>query len=115
MMMSYHWPGNVRELENCIEHSVLTSTDDVIHAYNLPPSLQTARETHTEMIPAEGASLETLVNSYEREILVDAPQSQPGKLCRGSTRPQLPLSVNSITASRSSTSNPAATASVANP
>ena len=85
MMMSYHWPGNVRELENCIEHSVLTSTDDVIHAYNLPPSLQTARETHTEMIPAEGASLETLVNSYEREILVDALKASLGN-CAGAAR-----------------------------
>ena len=85
MMMSYHWPGNVRELENCIEHAVLTSSDDVVHAYNLPPSLQTARETHTEIIPTEGASLETLVNSYEREVLVDALKASLGN-CAGAAR-----------------------------
>ena len=72
MMMSYHWPGNVRELENCIERAVLTSTDGVVHGYSLPPSLQTSELTHTHSIPEDGTSLKTLVNSYEREILVDA-------------------------------------------
>ncbi len=71
MMMSYHWPGNVRELENCIERAVLTSTDDVIHGYHLPPSLQTSEVTNTPLLPSEGASLSTLVNAYEREIIVD--------------------------------------------
>ena len=41
----YEWPGNVRELENCIERAVLTATDDCIHSYNLPPSLQTGQST----------------------------------------------------------------------
>ena len=72
MMMVYHWPGNVRELENCIERAVLTATDEVIHGYSLPPSLQTSEATHTAILPEEGASLKTMVDSYEREILVDA-------------------------------------------
>ena len=72
MMMSYHWPGNVRELENCIERAILISTDEVVHGYNLPPSLQTSDETHTALIPTEGACLRTMVNSYEKEIIVDA-------------------------------------------
>ena len=71
-MMAYHWPGNVRELENCIERAVLTSTDEVIHGYMLPPSLQTADQTHTPTIPTEGASLRTLVDAYEREIIIDS-------------------------------------------
>ena len=72
MMMIYHWPGNVRELENCVERAVLSSTDDVIHGYNLPPSLQTSEETGTAILPEAGASLRTLLESYERELLVDA-------------------------------------------
>jgi Nif-specific regulatory protein len=72
MMMSYHWPGNVRELENCVERSVLTTTDDVIHGYSLPPSLQTSEQTRTAIIPEEGASLSALVDAYEREVIVDA-------------------------------------------
>jgi Nif-specific regulatory protein len=85
MMMSYHWPGNVRELENCIEYAVLNSNDEVIHGFNLPPSLQTAKETHTEFIPDEGASLEALLDSYEREILVDALKTHRGN-CAAAAR-----------------------------
>jgi len=72
MMMMYHWPGNVRELENCIERAVLTASDDVIHGYSLPPSLQTSEATHTEILPSGRVSLETMVDSYERELIVDA-------------------------------------------
>ena len=72
MMMSYHWPGNVRELENCIERSVLTSTDGAIHGYNMPSTLQTAQETGTVILPEKGANFATLVASYERELIVDA-------------------------------------------
>ncbi len=85
MMMSYHWPGNVRELENCIEYAVLNTGDDVIHGFNLPPSLQTAKETHTEFIPSEGASLEGLLGAYEREILVDALKTHRGN-CSAAAR-----------------------------
>ncbi|MBT3193094.1 MAG: sigma 54-interacting transcriptional regulator [Verrucomicrobia bacterium] len=78
MMMAYHWPGNVRELENCIERAVLTGADNVIHAYSLPPSLQTEEQTKTALIPAEGASLKDMVNAYEREIIVDALKKHRG-------------------------------------
>jgi Nif-specific regulatory protein len=78
MMMSYHWPGNVRELENCIERAVLTTSDDVIHGYTLPPSLQTSEATNTALLPSEGASLRTMVDSFEREIIVDALKKHRG-------------------------------------
>lgn len=72
MMMAYHWPGNVRELENCVERAALTTNDKVIHGYNLPPSLQTSDETRTSLIPDAGADLKTMINSYEKEIIIDA-------------------------------------------
>jgi Nif-specific regulatory protein len=78
MMMAYHWPGNVRELENCIERAVLTSNDDVIHAYTLPPSLQTAEQTQTALLPEDGADLKAMVNAYEREIIIDALKQHRG-------------------------------------
>lgn len=78
MMMAYHWPGNVRELENCIERAVLMSTDGVIHAYTLPPSLQTSDQTHTHVIPREGASLKVLLDAYQREIVIDALKKHRG-------------------------------------
>ncbi len=79
MMMAYHWPGNVRELENCIERAVLTTTDGVIHGYNLPPSIQTSEETHSGILPEEGASMEAMVDSYKREIVIDALKKKRGK------------------------------------
>ncbi len=78
MIMAYHWPGNVRELENCIERSVLTSTDDVIHGYSLPPSLQTGDQTNTAVFISEGVSLKELVRTYEREIIVDSLKKHRG-------------------------------------
>ncbi|MGE4563894.1 MAG: sigma 54-interacting transcriptional regulator [Victivallaceae bacterium] len=80
MLMSYHWPGNVRELENCIERSVLTSTDDCIHSYNLPPSLQTGRENGSELLPEGNASFDVLVNSFERELIVEALKKNNGNM-----------------------------------
>ena len=81
MMMAYHWPGNVRELENCIERAVLTATDDVIHGYNLPPSLQTGQATDTETIVLDNnADLATMVASFERELIVDALKLKRGNI-----------------------------------
>lgn len=77
MMMAYHWPGNVRELENCIERAVLTSGDGVIHAYGLPPSLQTAERTKTISLPAD-AGLADLVKGYERELIEDSLKKHRG-------------------------------------
>jgi Nif-specific regulatory protein len=74
LLVSYHWPGNVRELENCVERAVILSTDSVIHAYHLPPSLQSADSTGTGPASTLDASLARL----ERELLVEAL-----KICRG--------------------------------
>ncbi|MCP3966047.1 MAG: GAF domain-containing protein [Lentisphaerae bacterium] len=81
MMMAYHWPGNVRELENCVERAVLTANDDVIHGYNLPPSLQTGQATNTATIQNDiNADFNTLVASFERELIVDALKLKRGNV-----------------------------------
>lgn len=78
MMMAYHWPGNVRELENCIERAVLTSSDGVIHGFNLPPSLQTSEETRTSLLPENGANLKQMIEAYEKELIIDALKKHRG-------------------------------------
>ncbi len=83
MLMSYHWPGNVRELENCVERAVLTATDDVIHGYNLPPSLQMSDSATRSASAAERngkADFNTLVASFERELIVDALKQNNGNV-----------------------------------
>ncbi|MBI5789391.1 MAG: nif-specific transcriptional activator NifA [Candidatus Schekmanbacteria bacterium] len=73
MLIPYHWPGNVRELENCIERAVLLSADHVIHGHHLPPSLQTAEGSGTEL-----TSLQNTLNSAERDLLLDALKTAKG-------------------------------------
>jgi Nif-specific regulatory protein len=74
MLMSYHWPGNVRELENCIERSVLVCEGGVVHAHDLPPSLQTAEVSGT--MPR--VSLDQAVASYEKDLLQDGLKTARG-------------------------------------
>ena len=84
MLNAYHWPGNVRELENCIERAVLVSSNEVLNAYNLPPSLQTAKESHTSLLETQGqfAGFETLVSSFEQELIVEALKNSNGNIAK---------------------------------
>ncbi len=74
LFMSYHWPGNIRELENCIERAVLLSTDGVIHGHHLPPSLQSAESTDTQL----HETLKTAIEKLERELILDSLKSSKG-------------------------------------
>jgi len=74
MLTSYHWPGNVRELENAIERAVLVCDGQVIHGYHLPPTLQTAEASGT----VARTSLADAVNSYEKDLIVDALKTARG-------------------------------------
>ncbi|NOZ04341.1 MAG: GAF domain-containing protein [FCB group bacterium] len=78
MMMSYHWPGNVRELENAMERAVLLSTDGVIHAYHMPPSLQTAETSGTVC----RSTLATILSNVERDLIIDALKSTKGNMSK---------------------------------
>jgi Nif-specific regulatory protein len=81
LLMSYHWPGNVRELENCIERAVLTASDDCIHSYNLPPSLQTSLSTgDSARFEGKNATLEVLMENYEREIITESIKKNDGNI-----------------------------------
>ncbi len=78
MLMRYHWPGNVRELENCIERAVILCEDEVIHSYNLPPTLQTAESSNT----TPRLTLKAAIASYEKELIQDALKSARGNRAR---------------------------------
>ncbi len=76
MLTAYHWPGNVRELENCIERAVLLSSEGVIHATHLPPSLQTAESSGTR---GQG-TLINRIDNLERALILDALKSHKGNM-----------------------------------
>ncbi len=74
----YHWPGNVRELENCIERAVILSTDEVVHGHHLPPSLQSAESTGTQL----HSTLKEALDNLERELIQDALKSTRGNMAK---------------------------------
>ncbi|MDR2097072.1 MAG: sigma 54-interacting transcriptional regulator [Spirochaetaceae bacterium] len=76
LLTNYHWPGNVRELENCIERAVILSRDMVIHSYNLPPSLQSAASTNTELTTTLDAALSRL----EKEMITESLKNTEGNM-----------------------------------
>jgi Nif-specific regulatory protein len=76
MMMSYHWPGNVRELENCVEHAILLSNDQVIHGYHLPATLQTPEQTDIQ----RPGKLKGRVNLLERDMIIDSLKRNNGRI-----------------------------------
>jgi Nif-specific regulatory protein len=76
LLTSYSWPGNVRELENCIERAVILSNDQVIHSYNLPPSLQSAVSTNTEPT----ATLDAALSRLEKELIIEAMKIADGNM-----------------------------------
>lgn len=75
ILLAYHWPGNVRELENCIERSVLIAPGDTIDSVHLPPSLQMKISAPEKK---EYGKLGSLVNTYERSLIIDAMKDSKG-------------------------------------
>lgn len=78
MLMVYSWPGNIRELENCIERACILTTDNVIHSYNLPPSLQTADSSNTQ---AKGGMMYT-VEQVEKQLIREALTTTSGNIAK---------------------------------
>jgi len=74
-LIGYEWPGNVRELENTIERVVILMDHDVITAPDLPEkfhSLPQPEPPQALEIPEEGISLDTAVNEFERNLILQA-------------------------------------------
>jgi Nif-specific regulatory protein len=72
MLQAYAWPGNVRELENCIERAVLTTKDDTIHGYNLPPAIQVEEFAEDPFNPDASRTLDEQIAAFEKRVLLEA-------------------------------------------
>ncbi len=78
MLMVYKWPGNIRELENCIERACILSTDNVLRAHNLPPTLQTADSSET----VTSGRLDIIVGNFEKQIITEVLTSTKGNMAK---------------------------------
>jgi Nif-specific regulatory protein len=76
MLMTYSWPGNIRELENIISRAVILCEDEVIHGYDLPPSLQDATLSGT----TERTGLESKIEAVEYEFIIEALKRTNGNI-----------------------------------
>ena len=74
-LMEYDWPGNVRELENMIERLVILNEDGVIEEDDLPEKVRRRSGgcfAPNVEIPEEGVSLKVVVDSFERNLILQA-------------------------------------------
>jgi len=78
MLVRYHWPGNVRELENCIERAVIIASDNVIHSYHLPPTLQVSDKKSTTKNHKAELSFESMVENFEKDLIIEALKNSNG-------------------------------------
>lgn len=76
LLTQYDWPGNVRELRNCIERATLICNEKAIRTYHLPPTLQTAESSATDIQLSFGEA----VAKFEQEILIEALQRCSGNM-----------------------------------
>ncbi len=70
-ILAHDFPGNVRELENTIERAVALCRGEVIEPELLPAALLAPRTAPVgaAQLPASGASLDDLMNAFERDLL----------------------------------------------
>jgi two-component system, NtrC family, response regulator PilR len=82
-LMNYSYPGNVRELENVIEHAVAVAGKNILMEEDLPQEIRApmagkpdALEGNGEDGPGnffdKGLSLDTELETYEKQILLSA-------------------------------------------
>ncbi|UCH65689.1 MAG: sigma-54-dependent Fis family transcriptional regulator [Ignavibacterium sp.] len=69
VLINHEWKGEVRELENVIERSIIFCNDDYIGVNNLPSSLIVDEQEFNLSLTN---SLEDSVKKYERDIIINA-------------------------------------------
>jgi Nif-specific regulatory protein len=89
LLIKYHWPGNVRELQNCMERAVLICDSNTISSVHLPPTLQSSETVSTD----SPLSLAGAVESFERELIIDALKHTNGNQTKAAARLETSLRI----------------------
>ncbi|MCI5222987.1 MAG: sigma-54-dependent Fis family transcriptional regulator, partial [Candidatus Electrothrix sp. AR4] len=82
LLIKYHWPGNVRELQNCMERAVLICDSKTITSVHLPPTLQSSGTVDSD----NPLSLSNAVESFERDLIIDALKRTNGNQTKAAGR-----------------------------
>lgn len=82
-LVRYHWPGNVRELQNVIEMLVVMKGKGVVDEGDLPEKLRQSGFKHETVplsiqIPDEGLNMTSVIDQFERDLLVKALKKSGG-------------------------------------
>lgn len=83
LLVRYHWPGNVRELQNVIEMLVVMKGKGVVDEGDLPEKLRQSGFKHETVplsiqIPDEGLNMTSVIDQFERDLLVKALKKSGG-------------------------------------
>ena len=90
LLLDYPWPGNVRELENAVERAVVLSSKEEMGASLLPDEV--ARPHLLGEPSGPQRSLFTIVDDYERRVILDALDHSRGSQTDAARLLQIPLS-----------------------
>jgi len=86
LLMRYPYPGNVRELENIIERAVVLSKRTTITAADLPIHLQTVIGDGAYFAQKLKGSLNEILETVERGLILEALKESGGVQTRASER-----------------------------
>jgi len=89
-MLAYHWPGNVRELANMLERVVLLSGEDTVISGGLLALPPAPAALNPRSAAPKPPSVRSLVESFERERLLEALQGARGNITGAAARLGLP-------------------------
>ncbi len=92
VLVGYSWPGNVRELENTIERAVVLSSGVDVGVELLPNHIVGRGNALPAINTAPGASLFTIVEDCERQIIIDMLEKCGWNQTEAAERFHVPLS-----------------------
>ncbi len=74
-LKAYSWPGNIRELQNIVERMIVLKMDGIIDVEDLPDKILSGRlerDSKEIKLPADGASFNTMVTNFEKQLIQQA-------------------------------------------